>query len=160
MLVYTLEKRWEILRHYFKNHGNVAECLRKLRTDFGRREAPSAPYVRYLVKKVKETGILIDKPKHEKSKTVHTPENIAAVAESVCEAPLTSIHRRSQELNISDTSLRRILHKNLGMTPYEVQLVQELKSIDHPMSFGFAKWTCNRLTEDADFGKQKNHLFR
>ena len=39
MVVYTLEQRWEILRHYFENHGNVAECVRKLRTDFGRREA-------------------------------------------------------------------------------------------------------------------------
>ena len=95
MVMYTLEQRWEILRHYFKNHGNVAECVRKLRTVFGRREAPSAPYVRYLVKKVKETGILIVKPKRKKSKTVRTPENIAAVAESVCEAPSTSIHRRS-----------------------------------------------------------------
>ena len=54
-----LEQCWEILRHYFKDHGNVAECVGKLRTDFGRREAPSAPYVRYLVTKVKETGIQI-----------------------------------------------------------------------------------------------------
>ena len=37
-----LEQRWEILRHYFENHGNAAECVRKLRTNFGRREAPSA----------------------------------------------------------------------------------------------------------------------
>ena len=88
MVVYTLEQRWEILRHYFENHGNVAECERKLRTDFGRREAPSSSNVRYLVQKVKETGILIDKPKR-------APENIAAVAESVCEAPSTSIHRLS-----------------------------------------------------------------
>ena len=72
-----------------------AECVRKLRTDFERREAPSAPYVRYLVKKVKETGILIDKPKREKPKTVRIPENIAAVAENVCEAPSISIHHRS-----------------------------------------------------------------
>ena len=47
---------------------NIAECVRKFRTDFERRESPSAPYVRYLVKKVKETGILIDKPKREKPK--------------------------------------------------------------------------------------------
>ena len=40
--------------------------------------------VRYLVEKVKETGILIDKPKREKPNTVGTPENIAAVAETVC----------------------------------------------------------------------------
>ena len=111
------------MRHYFENYGNVAECVRKLRTDFGRRKAPSASYVRYLVKKVKETGILIDKPKREKPKTVHTPMNIAAVAENVCETPSTSFHRRSQELKISETSLRRILHKDLGMTPYKVQLV-------------------------------------
>ena len=51
MVVYTFEQRWEILRYYFENHGNVAECVRKLSTDFGRREAPSDPYVRFLVRK-------------------------------------------------------------------------------------------------------------
>ena len=95
MVVYTLEQRWEILRNFFENHSNVAEYVQKLRTDFGRKEAPSATYVRYLVRKVKETGILIDKPKRGKPKTVRTPENIAAVAESVCEAPSISIQRRS-----------------------------------------------------------------
>ena len=37
---------------------------------FGGREALSAPYVRCLVEKAKETGTIIDKPKHEKPKTV------------------------------------------------------------------------------------------
>ena len=36
----------------------------------------------------------------EKPKTVRAPENIAAAAESVCQAASTSIHRRSQQLNI------------------------------------------------------------
>ena len=58
--------------------------------DFGRREAPSSPYVRYLIKKVKETDIHIDKPKSEKLKTVRRSENIAAVEESVREAPSIS----------------------------------------------------------------------
>ena len=87
------------MRHYFGNDGNAAECVRKLCTDFGRREAPSDPYVRYYMKKVKGTDILIDKTKREKIKTVRTPKYFAAVAESVCEAPSTSIHRRSQQLN-------------------------------------------------------------
>ena len=87
---------------------------------------------------------------------MRTPENIAAVAENVCEAPSTSIHHRPQQLNISETLLRRILHKDLGMTPYKVQLVQELKPIDYPMRFPFAKWACDRLIEDADFGKKKS----
>ena len=95
MVVYMFEKRWEILRHYFENHGNVAECVQKLRTNFGRKEATPAPYVRYLVKRVKEPGILIDKPKREKPKTVRTPDNIAVVAKSVGKAPPTSTHRHS-----------------------------------------------------------------
>ena len=90
MVAHTLKQRWEILRHYFENHSNVAECVRKLSTDFGVREAPSAPYIRYLVKKAKETGILIVKPNREKPKTVRTPENITAVAESVCEASFST----------------------------------------------------------------------
>ena len=101
------------MRHYFENHDNVAECLRKFRTDFRRKVAPSAPYVRHLTKKVKVTGFLSEKPKRSKSKTQRTPENIAAVAESLCEVPSTLIHRRSQQLNISETSLRQILHKDL-----------------------------------------------
>ena len=104
MVVYALEQRWELLQHYCENHDNVAEYLRKVRMDFGRKEAPPAPYVRYLVKKVKE----IDKPKRERSKTVRIFENIAAVAESVREATSTSIYHLSQQLNISDTLLRRI----------------------------------------------------
>ena len=41
------------------------------------------------------------------------------------------------------------------MTPYKDEYVQELKLIELPMCFRFAKWACERLTEDADFGKKK-----
>ena len=108
MVVYVLELRWIILRNYFENHGNGTLELR------GREERPT-PYVCYLVKNVKVTGILIDKLKREKPKAVRTLENIGAVAESVCEAPSTSNYCRPQQLNISETSLRRILHKDLGV---------------------------------------------
>ena len=51
------------------------------------------------------------------------------------------------KLDISKTSLRRILRKDLGMTPYKIELVQQLKSTDHPMRFCFAKWAHDRLDE-------------
>ena len=110
-----------------------------MRKEFGKRVAPSAPYVRYLVKKVKETDLLIDNRKHEQPKTVRTPKNIADVAENVREARSTLVHRRPQQLNILETSLRRIFHKNLGMMPYKVRLVQKLKPTNHPMCFRFLK---------------------
>ena len=74
MLVHTLKQRWEILPHSFENHVITLQIVcAKLRTDFGRREAPTAMTVSYFVKKVKEIGILIDKIKAEKPKTVRSP---------------------------------------------------------------------------------------
>ena len=62
---------------------------------FGRRKAHSASDVSLSCGKVKETAIVIDKTKREKSKTIRKPENITAVAESVHEAQSTPNHRRS-----------------------------------------------------------------
>ena len=95
-----------------------------------------------------------------KKSASHIPEIIAVVAESVSKAPTTSIYRRSQQLNISETSLGGILHKDLSMMPYKVQMGQELKPIGHPMRFCFAKSVCERLAEDADFGKKKKTSFQ
>jgi len=78
-------------------------------------------------------------------------ENIAAVTQSVLEQSSTSTRHRFQNLNISRTSLRRILNKDLGMKPYKIQLVQELKPHDHPMRFRFAQWVEQRLVEDEYF---------
>ena len=84
MVMYTLEQRSEILGHYFENHGNVADGVRKLRTDFGRREAPSAPYVRYLVKNVKETGILSSTNQSVKSQKHCLHPRILLLRQKVC----------------------------------------------------------------------------
>lgn len=58
------------------------------------------------------------------ARTVRSAENIA-VRNSVAEDPLTSNRRRAQ-LNISQTSLLRILIKNLNLHAYKIQLTQEL----------------------------------
>ena len=58
-------------------------------------------------------------------------QNIEAVRESVTENPRTSIRHRGQELNISRSSLQRILRKDLHLHAYKVQLSQELKPTDH-----------------------------
>ena len=92
MVAYTLEHREEILRHYFENYCRMlqnvcANCVRILEEEKHRHI--DLTVLRYLVKKAKETTILIDKPKRERPNTVCTPENIAAVAERVREVPST-----------------------------------------------------------------------
>ncbi|KAJ8954789.1 hypothetical protein NQ318_014900 [Aromia moschata] len=55
---FTLEQRWEILKNYFQSECCVAETVRKLRTTFGRNEAPSAAGVRKFLRKFRELACL------------------------------------------------------------------------------------------------------
>ena len=82
-LFYPFAKRIWLCIH-LNNVGKYYDntCMRILRTQFGRREAPSAKYVHYIVKKVKESPISIDKPKREKPKTVRT--RILLLWQKVC----------------------------------------------------------------------------
>ncbi|KAJ8960334.1 hypothetical protein NQ318_004069 [Aromia moschata] len=83
--------------------------LRNSETIFGRNG------LRKFLRKVRETGTLMGNRSHPRS-GVH--KRIAAVAQSVRENPRTSIRHRAQQLNVSRTSLRRILHKDLGLFAY------------------------------------------
>ncbi|KAJ8947040.1 hypothetical protein NQ318_019932 [Aromia moschata] len=103
---------------------HICQCSPKIGLT-GRNEAPSAPDVRKFLRKVRETGMLMDNRSHPRACPVRTAERIAAVAQSVRENPRTSTRHRAQQLNISHTSLRRILHKDLGLFAYKLHLTQE-----------------------------------
>ena len=60
-----------------------------------------------------------------------SPKNIAIVSESVAEDPNVSIPRQSQELLLFYDTLYSILHLDLHLGPYKVQLIQHLKPADH-----------------------------
>ena len=58
-------------------------------------------------------------------------KNIAIVSESVAEDANVSISCRSQELGLSYGTLLCILHLDMYLHPYKVQLAQQLKPADH-----------------------------
>jgi len=151
MLKFTLEENWEILKTFFQSGESSSETARKLRSKFGKNKAPSRQFVESFVKRVRETGSLMDKTTRLRARPVRSVENIAAVAESVNDSPSTSTRHSAQELDISRTSLQRILTKVLRLRPYKIQLVQQIKPHDHPMRFRFAEWAQERLVEDDHF---------
>ena len=70
------------MRHYFENHGNVVECVQNC--------VPILEEENHRQLRISlscEKSERNDKPKRENPKTVPTLENIAAMEESVCEAP-------------------------------------------------------------------------
>ena len=130
---FTLELNWKILKTYYQSGESSTQTVRNLRKKFGKKEVSSSQFVDQFVKLVRETGSLLEKTARLRSRPVRLAKNIAVVAQSVLEHLSTSTRHRSQVLNIPRTSPRRILHKDLGMKAYKVQIVQELKPHDHSM---------------------------
>ncbi|EGI63331.1 hypothetical protein G5I_08360 [Acromyrmex echinatior] len=61
----------------------VAETVRILKRNMGRDRAPTEGAIRKLVRKVREKGMLVDDRSGPRARTVRTPENIEAVAQSL-----------------------------------------------------------------------------
>ena len=83
----------------------IKNTFRALRDYFGRHKRQNETTIGRLVRKFKETGSAGDLSNSGRPKSVRTPQNIAAVKESVRENPKLSVSRRSQELGISSISL-------------------------------------------------------
>jgi len=100
---YMLEQNWEILKTYFQNSESSTQTVRNLRGKFTwkirRKEMPSTQFVDQFVKRIRQTGSLLDKAIRSRARPVRSTENIAAVAQRVLEQPLT--RHRSQNLNFT-----------------------------------------------------------
>ncbi|KZC14885.1 hypothetical protein WN55_07749, partial [Dufourea novaeangliae] len=59
-----------------------------------------------------------------------------------------------QELDISRSSLQRILTKDLHLHAYKVQLTQELKPTDHAKPREFVEWIMEQQQVDAEFSNK------
>jgi hypothetical protein len=84
-----------------------------------------------MIKKFEGTGSIMDSKIPVRHHTDRSLDNIAAVSESAAESPGTSIHHRSQQLDIPRSTMQRILTKDLHLHVYKIQLTQELKPTDH-----------------------------
>ena len=92
------------------------------------------------VKKFKETEVItnIEGPVHHRF--ARSAENIAIVSESVAEDQNVSIPCRSLELGMTYNTLCRILHLNVQLHPYKVQLTRQLKPADHSQRHRYVEW--------------------
>lgn len=111
---YTPEQRSEIVDLFYKNNCSFVSTLRNLRRIHGRHFSISRPTVRRFVDKFEsKTSDLTKVPVRQRN--ARTKENIDLVAASVKENPNLSIPRRSQQLNLSQTTTWRILRNDLGL---------------------------------------------
>jgi len=150
----TPEQRLQIVEIYFQNHGSVRETHRALRPFYGRHNRPSEQLIRITMERFRTTFTLLDSTHHPRRRTVRTKETIAAVERSTKEDQNESIRHRAQELDLCPATLWKILRKDLGLRAYKIQLVQELKPLDHGARRTFGEWAEEQIAADQNFHKK------
>ena len=101
------------------------ELSRKFGGDRQRGTAPSRKIIGQWMRQWRQTGSVQVKARTRRN-TVRSHENIQRVRIALERSPRRSVRRHSQLLNLSDRSVRRILHLDLHFHPYKLQIVQEL----------------------------------
>ena len=147
----TINQRTEIVKFYYASQSSVKETIIKFRKTYGRKNVPTRATVYRILRHFEEKGTVADSPKPGPSSFVTTSKNIEAVRVSVAKSPGTSIRRRSQELQISPNALWRILHKELHLFPYKVQLTQQLLPQDHLCRQEYAEKMLQLVNANHDF---------
>lgn len=130
---FTGEQRAFCVKNYYKNGDSCTVVRRLFRVEFGLHDlnqCPSESVIRSWVRKFEATGSTLNKKPEGRPRSTRTEETINEVRTSVQRDPGLSTRKRSAELALSRTSLRRILAKDLKLHPYKIQLVQELKPDD------------------------------
>jgi len=79
--------------------------------------------------------------------TARTPENVERVKEAVVRG---SAWRHAVELGMSENTLRRILHKDLGFHPYKMMIVQTLTEGHYQQRSAFAELMLESIEENED----------
>lgn len=151
---YTIEERVKVIKSHYKNGECFVSTFRALRGDFGRHNRPTQPTITNIIRKFEETGSVCDVVRRLHHRNARTPENIGAVGASVDDDPNLSIPRRAQVLGLTYGTLWRILHLDLHLHPYKVQLTQQLKPTDHRMRRIFVEWMQEHHQADAGFSSK------
>jgi hypothetical protein len=100
------------------------------RLQFETRDAPSHNTLLLWVSKWhQERSVKGSKPEG-RPRSVHTPDNAERVREAMLQSPHRSARWQALALGLKDSSIQRILHKDLHYHPYKIQVAQELSEHD------------------------------
>ena len=122
-----ISQRIKIIKTYYKKCDSATATYRALRGDYDVHNRLSTQAIGKIVTKFEETRVVTNIERLVYHRFARSAENIAVVSESMN----MSITCRSQELGLSCDTLWRILHFDLHLHLYKVQLTQQLKPADH-----------------------------
>lgn len=145
--VLTKEQRIFLLKRWWMSEKSLHAVNVAFRREFPNDDIPSRQTIYRLSEKFDETGSVDDLPRSGRPKSVTKEENIQIVSENFRVTPQTSQRRASHELDISRSSLQRIM-KDLKLKPYKPRLLQALNEDDPDRRMEFCEWLLDSTNQD------------
>ena len=103
------------------------------------------------MKKFEETGTVTNIERTVHHCFTRFADNTAIVSECVAGDPIVPIPCRSRELGLFYGTLWCILHLDLHLHPYRVQLMQQLKPADHLQRRRYVEWVLEQQSVGGNF---------
>ena len=128
---YTLEFRILSAVWYHESEKDIAgmrQLKKRLRDRFDG-EPPDIRVIRTWEEKLFESGTIMDKKRPGRPN--ERGDEIDNVTQSVHDNPTMSLRRRSNELDMSYSSLQRVMTKDIGLKPWKPTKCQFLSLEDH-----------------------------
>ena len=153
MLPWSFEHRVFAYETYLKNGESVTETQRlfKRRFNIGRHgNVPSRNSILRWVNALRTTGSLLKAKPPGPVRTARTSENVDRVREAITRSPRRSVRQHSTELGISQSTMQRILHKDLVFQPYKIMTVQQLNPGDYQQRLSFCQTMLDMFEENEN----------
>lgn len=151
---FTPPERAEIVQLYIQNNFSIVKTQRAFRKKNKVKSAPSKNTIKHLHQNFLSSGNLSNAKRPSRRRPRRSDENIEVVRASVERSPTTLGRRRAAQLGTSRRTLERIIHDDLHIFPYKIQVTQLLLPTDKPHRLDYAKFVVKMAENDGDFWRQ------
>ena len=143
----TPQEKMQCVSWFIETKSDV-QTQRNYRSKYGK-DPPSHPSIRLWHKKFIET---VFNTRSWQPRT--SEENIEHVRQAFQRSPMKSIRTAAKQLELPYSTVHKVLHRNLRLHAYKVQMLQALQPNDMPRQKEFTVNILQRISEDEAFLKQ------
>ena len=143
---FSVHERLKILESYFSTK-SVVVTQREFRREFPGRKTPWRKTITKIVEKCRNTETVGNDNKGHSGwyVAVRTRANVQAERKHLEQSTQKSTRRLSQEVGISRTTVQRIIHNDLKLFLYKVQIVQKQTDTNKDKGVNFVKPSVKEL---------------
>ena len=149
---WSSEHRAFVVETYFKNGDSVVVTQRLFRQHFNvprRGRIPSRNTINLWVQSFRSTGSALKRKPPSRTRTVRTPANVERVRQAVLRSPRRPARRQAAALQMSDRTVRRILHNDLHFHPYKIAMVQQVLPRDYAVRVTFCEQMIDMMEDET-----------